>query len=75
MELQDQGIFVRLISLPFGVEGITTPNNDDTYNVYINENLSDIKKRLALDHELNHIKMGHLFINENIAGIEAAAKG
>lgn len=61
MNLRDQGIFVRLIPLPRGVKGVTIPNCDNTFDVYINSNLSDQSKRKALDHELRHIKFDHFY--------------
>ena len=59
MELIDRGIYVRLLNLPMAVKGVTTPNEDDTYNVFINENLSDMARRIVLDHELRHIYSDH----------------
>lgn len=73
MELIDQGIFVRLLKLPHSIKGVTTPNNDNTYNVFINEELSDSARRSVLNHELNHIKLGHFCTLVAIAEIEESA--
>ena len=73
MELIDQGIFVRLLKLPHSVKGVTTPNNDNTFNIFINEELSETAKLSALDHELNHIKLGHFNALEPITYLEESA--
>lgn len=49
-------VFVRLVPLPTHVEGLTVPNNDETYSVYINSLLCDRMQHSALRHELQHIK-------------------
>ncbi len=55
-------LFVSLVVFSINIFahlGGTTPNKDDTYNVFINENLSDIARRVVLDHELRHIYSDH----------------
>lgn len=73
MELIDRGIYVRLLNLPMAVKGVTTPNEDDTYNVFINENLSDMARRIVLDHELRHIYSDHFNSLVPLAQIEEDA--
>lgn len=57
-------IFVRLIPLPETVRAVTLPNNDCTFDIYINANLPEEWQRQALDHELEHIRKDH-FYNED----------
>ena len=57
-------IFVRLIPLPEAVRAVTLPNDDGTFDVYINSNLPELLQNRALDHELRHINMDH-FYNED----------
>lgn len=62
--------FVRLIPLPWGVHGFVTPNDDDTYSIYINSLLPEALQRAALEHELRHILNGDLYSEEPAAVIE-----
>lgn len=67
-------VFVRLLALPASVEGVTLPNDDGTYDVYLNANLPAERQQVALAHELRHIKKDHLYdanpvwVNEAEAG-------
>lgn len=53
--------FVRYIALPRCVEGFVTPNDDDTYSIYINSEIPLERQREALKHELEHLKQNHLY--------------
>lgn len=46
---------VRYIDLPCSVNGVTVPDVDGFYNIYINSRLSLEKQAQALKHELTHI--------------------
>lgn len=63
--------FVRLVPLPWHVRGFVTPNDDDTYSVYINSLLPEAIQRAALEHELRHIQNGDLYSAESVAAIES----
>lgn len=65
--------FVRLLPLPSSVEGVVLPNDDGTYDVYINSVLPVEKRRDALAHEIRHIKHDHLYENKPIRLIEEEA--
>lgn len=54
-------IFVRYISLPESVPAVVLPNDDGTYDIYINSALPEEIQRRALDHELRHIHKDHLY--------------
>ena len=49
-------IFVRLIPLPNAVRAVTIPNDDGTFDIYVNKNLPDELQDRALTHELEHIR-------------------
>ena len=70
-----EDVFVRLISLPPAIKGLTVPNADGTYSVYINNCLSVEMQRHALNHELYHIDHDHLYSNAPVAIAERAAGG
>lgn len=59
-------IIVRYISLPYTVFGITVPNDNGDFSVYINSKLSDKKKKEAVEHEIKHIKLDHFYDNNPV---------
>lgn len=67
-------IYVRYLRLPYGIEAVVTPNNDYSFDVYINSALCPQRQAEALEHEIIHIKMDHLYnddpviVNEKEAG-------
>lgn len=65
--------FVRFLPLPSSVEGVVLPNDDGTYDIYINTNLPIERQEAVLRHELAHIKKDHLYSDDPIRIIEAEA--
>lgn len=67
-------IFIRFVPLPEAVRAVTLPNDDCTFDIYVNANLPDELKQRAIDHELEHIQRDHFYnddpvwVNENEAG-------
>lgn len=67
-------IFVRLIPLPDTVRAVTIPNDDGTFDIYVNKNLPEELQDRALTHELEHIRRDHFYnddpvwLNEEEAG-------
>lgn len=57
-------IFVRLIPLPDTIPAVTIPNDDCTFDIYINSVLSEERQNRAMEHELEHIRLDH-FYNED----------
>ncbi|MDR0380678.1 MAG: hypothetical protein LBH86_01600 [Oscillospiraceae bacterium] len=47
---------VRVINMPTGIKGVTSPSEDGAFNVYINARWPYETQRDALQHELNHIR-------------------
>ncbi len=64
---------VRYVTFPQSVEGVTIPNNDGTFDVYINDIFCDEKKKAILEHELKHLHLDHFYIELPIGAIEAEA--
>ena len=68
-------VFVRGLSLPGKIRGVTIFAPDDDFVVFINTDLCKATQRKALDHEMHHIRMNHFYnedpvvINEMEAGI------
>lgn len=48
--------FVRVVRLPHGIHGAVSPNDDDTYNIYLNADDTPERQSRALDHEVNHVR-------------------
>ncbi len=67
-------IFVRLVPLPLAVRAVTLPNDDGTFDIYVNSNLPEELQHRALEHELKHIRKDHFYnddpvwLNEKEAG-------
>lgn len=67
-------IFIRKIPLPHCVEGVTVPDSEGNFNVYINANLSNESQRKATEHELRHIKREHFYSSNEISACESEAQ-
>lgn len=53
--------FVRCVKLPPRIEGATVPNDDGTFDIYINSVFNEKKRSEILAHELRHIEGGHFY--------------
>lgn len=58
---------VRYYPLEYHVEGVTLPNDDNTYDIYINSLICKEKQDAALKHELEHIAQNHLYDYNDVA--------
>ena len=67
--------FVRLVELPASVEGVTVPNDDGSFDIYINSRLGEERRRAKLEHELEHIRRDHFYRPGTVAMKEAEAGG
>ena len=67
--------YVRLVSLPTRVEGVTLPNDDGSFDIYINSRLSPLRQQETLEHELRHIRHEHFYLDMDIARMERQADG
>lgn len=70
----NEDIFVRYIELPIRVNAVTLPDEDGNYNVYINARLSMEAQAEAYEHELYHIRHGHIYNYTPVADCEKEAK-
>lgn len=53
--------FVRYIEFPMTVRGVTVPNDDGTFDIYINSLLCERKREDCLKHEIRHIMQDHFY--------------
>ena len=51
--------FVRLVELPPTIDGTVVPNDDGSFDIYINSRSPEEKRRAWLEHELDHIRRDH----------------
>ena len=54
-------IFVRTIPLPEAVRAVVLPNEDGTFDIYINSRLPEELQHRALSHELTHVRRDHFY--------------
>lgn len=59
-------VCVRMVELPSSVRAVTIPNDDTTFDVYINSILPEELQIRALEHELEHIKLDHFYDNKPV---------
>ena len=67
--------YVRLVPLPVKVEGVTLPNDDGSFDVYINSRLSPARQQETLEHELRHIRREHFYLDLDVSSMERQADG
>lgn len=66
-------VFIRLVDFPATVNAVIVPNCDDTYNIYVNSRLSEDEQRIALEHELYHLRREHLWSKISVHNCEMSA--
>ena len=67
--------YVRLIPLPPKVEGVTLPNDDGSFDIYINSRLSPARQQETLAHERRHIRHDHFYLDMEVSRMERQADG
>jgi len=67
--------YVRLVPLPPRVEGVTLPNDDGSFDIYINSRLSPALQQQTLEHELRHIRHEHFYLDMPVERMERQADG
>ena len=68
--------FVRYVDFPVTVKGVTIPNDDGTFDIYINSVLCEEQQRECLEHELCHICKDHFYTDvKPIREVEREASG
>lgn len=67
--------FIRLVELPPRVKGVTLPNDDGTFDIYINALLSPEDAEKCLEHEIRHISKDHFYTGKPVSACEKEADG
>ena len=67
-------IFVRTVVLPEAVRAVVLPNDDGTFDIYINEHLPRELQQKALEHELIHIRRDHFYNDDPVWLNESKAR-
>lgn len=67
--------YIRVVELPAAVRGVTLPNDDGTFSIYINALYNDDIRRKTLEHELEHLARDHFYTEQGVAVQEAEASG
>lgn len=66
--------YVRLVPLPASVDGVTVPNDDGTFDIYLNANLCEARQQDRLQHEIKHVLEDHFYQEQkSVAQLECAA--
>ena len=65
---------VRVVPFPNrAVPALVTPNDDGTFDIYINGLLTEEQQKEALRHEVEHLEKDHFYKEEPVACMEAEA--
>ena len=68
--------YIRLLRFPNrSVKAATFPNDDGTFDIYLNTLYPEGELRDALKHELRHIELGHFYSDKSILQKEREADG
>ncbi len=68
--------YIRRLAFPnTAVKAATFPNDDGSFDIYVNTRLSEAEQQQALEHELRHIRLGHFYSDAPIEQKEAEADG
>ena len=57
------------------IRGFVKMDSDGNYNIYVHRDLSDAAKKRTIQHELNHIMLGHLSAEDCVSYLEKEAGG
>lgn len=66
--------FVHVVSLPAAIDGVTVPNDDGTFDVYLNSNQPEAVQKRWLRHEVAHILSDHFYKALDVAEMERQAE-
>lgn len=67
-------VFYRTFHGPLSCRGFVLTDADGDYTVFVNEDLSDEMKRETIQHEQQHIVLGHLASERPASELEADMK-
>ncbi|MBN7773459.1 ImmA/IrrE family metallo-endopeptidase [Clostridium aminobutyricum] len=64
-------IFIREVALPMSIRGFIMPDVDGNYNIYINDKLSEERRQITIEHELQHLKNRDCYCDLPVKVIES----
>lgn len=67
-------IFIRQLSLPGTVRGVAVAAPDDDFMVFVNDALCPDAQREAAEHELQHMRLDHIYDDEPVVINELEAR-
>ena len=68
--------YIRRVPFPNrSVRAATFPNDDGSFDIYLNTLLTEAEQQRALEHELRHIRLGHFYSDKPLTEKEAEADG
>lgn len=68
--------YIRRLEFPNrSAKAATFPNDDGTFDIYLNTLYPEGELRAALEHELRHIELGHFYSDKSILQKEREADG
>lgn len=65
-------IIITYQQLPPHIPALVHANQDDSYTIIINKNLSEEGRKKAIGHEVNHIAGGDLYKDDDVGSLEAS---
>ncbi len=66
-------VIIRIVSMPYEIDGITVNDENGDYNIYLNADIPDDKRVEAFRHEIEHIKQGHFYLMDQVVSLENQA--
>lgn len=66
-------IIIRYVDMPCTCKGYTVTDDNDDYNIYINNSIGIIEQKKTLKHEIQHIKKDHFYSEEPVVFNEIEA--
>lgn len=68
--LEGADYFVRIVKFPVPVGGLVSPNEDGTFNIYINDDFPPDRRMESYEHEISHIENDDFYNGKNIGEVE-----
>ena len=62
--------FVRVVKFPVPVGGLVSPNDDGTFNIYLNDDFPPQRRRESYRHEVAHIENDDFYNGKPIEEVE-----
>ena len=68
--LEGADVFVRVVSLPYGIDSQVVPNDDGTFSLYLNSRADSLSQMDNYLHEFQHIENDDFYNDKGITEIE-----